>query len=247
MNWGEKVIIKNTRFNIMYPKVNDLRRKAFEIEDALQDYFLPVTLIPIPDDAPEEIPRISTTSKSGHSQLTISLNNTQLVTNYDNDFGRDWSKSLDYTYDRINNVCSSLENYVGKKYLFSGLTTEIIFDSISEPIQLLRNNFLKLKTNTTPHEIEQKTTFILNDYYYVNITFKNLIIFENNSKHGFGRFKEQKEQFLGCILDINDRHGFNSSDDYTSNYKNIDEIINITRSMLEGKLIKMIEERVFEA
>jgi len=231
----------------MYPKVNDLRRKAFEIEDSLQDYFLPVNLIPIPDDAPEEIPRISTTSKTGHSQLTISLTNTQLITNYDDDFGRDWTKSLDYMHDRINKVRSSLEKYVGNEYLFCGLTTEIIFDSIKEPIQLLQNNFLKLTTDTTPHEIEQKITFIVNENYYVNVTFKNLIMFENSSKHGFGRFKEQKGQFLGCILDINDRHGFNRLDSYTSNHENIDEIIKITRSMLDGKLNKMIEERVFEA
>ena len=91
-----------------------MRRKAFDIEDQLKDYFHQVTLIPVPDDAPEEIPRISTTSHNGHSQLNISLSNTQLFTNYDEAFEGKWENCLEYVENRVNTLYSILGKYTNE-------------------------------------------------------------------------------------------------------------------------------------
>lgn len=242
------MLIKNTRYNIVYPRISNLRRKAFEIEDQLKDYFHQVTLIPVPDDAPEEIPRISTTSHNGHSQLNISLSNTQLVTNYDEFFEGKWEKCLEYVEDRVNTLYSTLGNFINEGYLFSGLTTEIIFDSIGDgdPIEIIKNKFINLKSNISPHEIEQKITFVIEDEYYVNITFKNLRVYEGLNYQGPGMLKNEKAHYLVCILDINDRHGFNYKDGYTSNIRNARKIIQLTRTILKEKLNTMITEGVFD-
>ncbi|MBP2242630.1 hypothetical protein J2Z40_003207 [Cytobacillus eiseniae] len=242
------MLIKNTRYNIVYPRISNLRRKAFEIEDQLKDFFHQVTLIPVPDDAPEDIPRISTTSHNGHSQLNISLSNTQLLTNYDDAFEGNWERCLDYVENRVDILYSTLGNYIKDGYLFSGLTTEIVFDSIldEDPIDLMRNKFINLKTDLSPHEIEQKITFVIEDDYYVNITFKNLRIYEGLNYQGPGMLKNEKDHYLVCILDVNDRHGFNYKDGYTSNIKNAKKIVKITRTILEEKLNKMITEGVFD-
>lgn len=240
--------IKNARYNMVYPKISNLRRKAFDIEEQLKDYFHQITLIPIPDDAPEEIPRISTTSHHGHSQLNISLSNAQLATNYDEAYESDWSECLSYLRDRTNKVYATLENYIDHGYLFSGLTTEIIFNNESQgdPIELIKDKFLKLQSNLSPHDIEHKITFVIEERYYVNITFKNLRIYQGMTIPTSGIQKQQKDHHLLCILDVNDRYGFNYKENYTSSKKETEAIFEITESILRDKLKKMITEGVFD-
>ncbi|MDQ0154231.1 hypothetical protein [Robertmurraya andreesenii] len=246
------MLIKNTRFNIVYPRISNLRRKAFDIEDLLKDYFHQVTLIPVPDDAPEEIPRISTTSHNGHSQLNISLSNTQLITNYDDTFQGKWENCLTYVEDRVNTLYNVLGNYANEGYFFSGLTTEIVFETltdkepIKDPINLIKSKFINIDTNTNPHDIEQKITFVIEEEYYVNITFKNLRVYEGLNIQSPGMLRNEKAHYLVCVLDINDRYGFNYKDAYTSNIENAMKVINITRSILDNKLHKMILEGVFD-
>jgi len=238
------MLIKNTRFNLVYPRINNLRRKAFEIEDKLEGYFHPLTLIPVPDEAPEEIPRMSTTSKNGHSQLNISLSNAQLVTEYSQDFENDWEKCLSYIEERIDSLFLVLSEYSHNEYLFSGLTTEIIFDNkeVENPISLLKEKFFNLKVNESIYELEQKLTFIVSEVYYLNITFKNLRVYDNIHHHTSGMLKNESAHYLLCILDINDRHGYNSKDNYQSNSDNSREVLRITKEMLNGKLKEIIEK-----
>lgn len=238
------MLIKNTRFNLVYPRINNLRRKAFEIEDKLQGYFHPLTLIPVPDEAPEEIPRMSTTSKNGHTQLNISLSNAQLVTEYSQDFENDWEKCLSYIEERIDSLFLVLKEYSRNEYSFSGLTTEIIFDSqeIEDPISILKEKFFNLEVNQSIFELEQKLTFIVNEVYYLNITFKNLRIYDDIHYQTPGMLKNESAHYLLCILDINDRHGFNSKENYHSNSDNSREVVRITKEMLNGKLKEIIEK-----
>ena len=46
----------------------------------------PFNLMPIPNEAPPEFPRITATSKNGHSQLMVSGNNVQVTTMFDSHF-----------------------------------------------------------------------------------------------------------------------------------------------------------------
>jgi len=135
------ILVKTARYNMFFPKVANLRRKAFEIEDQLSPYFNAVTLVPVPDEAPEEIPRISTSSHHGHSSLNISLTNAQIATNYDEKFENDWPSCLSYLKERVNQISNVLSKYINGQYLFSGLTIELIVNGHDNPIELIKNNF----------------------------------------------------------------------------------------------------------
>ncbi len=242
------MLVRTARYNLFFPKVSNLRRKAFEIEETLSPYFTSVTLIPIPDDAPEEIPRIATSSHNGHSTLNISLTNAQISTSYDEKFERDWESCLSYLKERVFQISNVLSSYIEGDFLFSGLTTEIVFDDLGEntPLELIKTRFLNYKGAQEPYDLEYKMTFVVDDSYYVNITFSNMRIYEGIHQAGAGimQFSELQEtaNLLGVVVDINNRFAFNHKKDHHSSQDSIEKIFEITYGLLDSRLKKMIEE-----
>ena len=55
---GITVIILNTQYNILYTRLSDIIRRVVSCEDLLLGDFLPYQILPIPDEAPPNIPRI---------------------------------------------------------------------------------------------------------------------------------------------------------------------------------------------
>jgi len=244
------ILVKTARYNMFFPKVANLRRKAFEIEDQLSPYFNAVTLVPVPDEAPEEIPRISTSSHHGHSSLNISLTNAQIATNYDEKFENDWPSCLSYLKERVNQISNVLSKYINGQYLFSGLTIELIVNGHDNPIELIKNNFLNYKGSIEPYDLQYKVTFLIDQIYYVNITFSNVRTYEGivplyTGIHNFVGLKEISNA-LAVSIDINDRHGFNYEQDYFSSTEKFEHIFEIAYKILDSRLIKMIEEGVIE-
>jgi hypothetical protein len=238
--------IQNTQFNLIYPPIADLRRRVFELEDCLSDSFsVPFNLAPIPDEAPAEIPRITTNSHRGHSTLAVSLNSAQFSTRYDDNFSSDWEKCLVYVQRRIEGLVRALNSFVKDNFLFSGLSTSIIMDLSQEPIDLLIDKFLCLKSNYKPFDIEFKSTFIIDEQYYVNISLGNVRTFENyllgttNNIVPLISLKPKKEM-LGITIDINDRYGYNYSNHYTSGLQQVSKIISLTDDIIRNKLNNMV-------
>jgi len=244
------MIIQNTNFSILYPRINNLRRKFVEHEDKLSEYFLPYNILPIPDDAPEEIPRIIMATKNGHSNLQISLNAMMLNTNYDNVFQNNWDACLDYLKKRVNNIYEILQDTLKQdKFLFTGLTTQMIFDNINEnPIKLINDRLLNIKVSKEPFDLNCKLTFVYEENYYINITFMNMRFYEGTVALGNDSLAKLKEKAhnLGIILDVNDRYGFNYKEGYTSNYSKVENVFEITTDIIKNKIDKFIKEGVFE-
>lgn len=243
------MIIQSARFNIVFPRVNNIRKKAFEIEDRLTPHYSPVTLIPVPDDAPELIPRIQTTSRSGHSNIEISLTSAQVVVNYDDDFNGDWKKCFEYLKTRAGLMSHSLFPYLQEGVLFSGVTVESVVSDVPA-IDLIKNQFLNYRSNLQPHDLEYKLAYVLNQENYINLGFRNSRTFEgmlpaNTGMIDFSTFKE-KSNVLAITVDINDRHAFNSDSNYRSDSNSTDQLFSILESLFDGKIQKMIQEGVID-
>lgn len=244
--------VQNTLYNIVYPKVSNLRRKVFELEDKLANSFtVPFSLLPIPDDAPDEIPRISARSHLGHSVLNISQNTTQFATNYDDNFQGDWSKCSDYIKRRVEELYTGLNSFLNGDFLFSGLTTNLVLDHLEgNPIDIIKRHLVNLQSEAAPFDLEYKVTFTIEERYYINITFKNLRMFEGLAPAGsIGipplTMLKEKAHMLGVTLDINDRYGFNFTPNYRTNSDQVLRIIDITGDIVEHKLNTMVMEGVF--
>jgi len=234
--------IVQTTITLFYPTVSQIGRKIFKFEDMLSKYYGPFQLLPVPEEAPEEIPRITAVSRNGHSQLIIAPSKLLFVTQYDDNFNRNWEKCLEYLnsgIDRLINILSDEISY----YSFSGLTTQLMFDNYDQPLDAL-SKFINLKSKPDPFDINIKLTFAIKDIHYANIAISNTrSINPNELEPGCLINTNQR---LGIILDVNDRYGFNFIKGYKSDAKALKNNIDITNEIVVNKLSMLIEEGVIE-
>lgn len=241
--------IQSATYNIVYPECRNIRREVFTLEDKLDSLFVkPFSLIPIPDDAPAELPRIQATSNVGNSLLSISLNSAQLNIEYNNieynnnDFLEDIRKCMYKVFDAISNSTNN-------KYLFSGLTLNIVVDDLNtNPVDVLLNNFGQSNNNIKPFDITNKVAYVYNDQYYINIECSNFRKYRSPSSISINPFANAEEvaHLMLVTLDINDRYAFNYKDGYLSSSDEVENIINLTSSILSTKIERYIKEGVFE-
>ena len=100
--------IRTGSFNIVFPNVLDMRENLFNLEKVFSNFMSPFNLMPIPNEAPPEFPRITATSKNGHSQLMVSGNNVQVTTMFDSHFWKDLTSCFSYMEDMRDKILASL-------------------------------------------------------------------------------------------------------------------------------------------
>lgn len=98
------MIIKQTNLNLVYPRIMEYRKKFANAEDILRQYFMPSTILPIPEQVQDEVPRIIAQSKNGHSVLNIALSVASFITNYNDSFVSDWNKCKTYLEQRCSDI-----------------------------------------------------------------------------------------------------------------------------------------------
>lgn len=240
--------IVDTQFNVFYPKIPEIRKQMFILEEKLNKQFkTPFNLVPVPDDAPVEIPRIVAMSMHGHSQLHFSLNNAGLTTSYDQEYNSDWGKCRNYIEKKSENYISVIEELSNNRFLFSGLVVRVEIPTKIEPLELLKEKFFKLGSSTNPFDIEFKITFVKDETYYINMTFSNFRFFEGASTVELSSpaYLNLREKGIGVILDINDRFGFNYNKGYSSNRDKQKVLLELATTVLEDKLEEILEKGEF--
>lgn len=227
----------------------NLRKKIVDCEDVLSTSFLPYNILPIPDDAPEEIPRITMTTKNGHSNLQLSLNSLIFRTNYDENFYNNWDACTGYLREKIEIINSILYDTLKQdQFLFTGLSTEMIFDNLNEdPIGLISKKLINIKSNVKPFDLNCKVTFVYKDCYYINITIMNARLYEGVLALGDTSLAKLKEKShnIAIILDVNDRYSFNYKEGYTSDNSKMEIVFDIATDIINNKMENFIMEGVF--
>lgn len=231
----------NSSFCLFSLPVENIRENFFQLEKDLSTLFAkPFNLVPLPDAAPLEIPRITAVSINGFSSLNISLNSYQFVTRFDKVYSSDWNKCRDYIKDRLYKIYDILDPFFKKK-LYCGLTVNLIknLSDKDNAIDILLNNLTKFSSKNEIYDIDNKYTFVKNKNYYVNIRVYNQRLSINNILPGTLKENEQQNN-IGILLDINDKYGFNYEPNYVSNKEKIDNIIEIADDIVFNKLENFI-------
>ncbi|MEW4371758.1 hypothetical protein [Paenibacillus kandeliae] len=243
------MLIQKASFNTFFPKVNNIRKRAFDIEERLQDYYNQISLNSLPDEAPDLIPRIQAHSKNGHSSIEISLTNAQVMVNYDEQFQNNSIECLNYLQERSYLLKSAINPHIEVGTLFSGISVEAMIEGVPA-LDIIKNRFMNYKSNADPYDLECKITYILEDKYYLNLVFKNIRFYEGIIPEGtqFLNFAELNERanVLGISVDINDRHAFNHDLSYRSTKFSEDYMFGLVHDLFANKLEKMIEEGVID-
>lgn len=243
------MLIKNTSISIKFKRIDNLKKKYFLNEDILKEHFNEATVLPIPDDAPLEIPRIIIKSSNEHSQLNISPIAATLQIDYNDGFEKDWKKCEQYIRQKMKIVFSFLNILTNNEYEYIGVVTEVLLDEyMKNGARILAHNLLKNSDDSSIYDLNIKYTFIENDNIFVNIVLQNARLFRNGidaDAAGSLSIDNQVSESIGAVIDINDRYGYNTYNDYKTDSSKLDFIIAKMTAVMDSKLKGLLEKGVY--
>ncbi len=245
------VTINHALFNMVFPKLSDIRLRFVDIESVLSDSFLPGQCLPIPNDAPPEIPRMIFNSLNGHSTLSISSINAQLTVNFDSHFHRDLDNCYRYLSKKANVLIKLLGQFMNEGFLYSGLSINGTLDPLTadedDSLRFMSNRFLNFECNPKPVELSSKLVFVQENKFYINLSFANTTLF-NGIPQMAGSLMNLKSvgKAVTFDVDINDRYAFNYDANYRSTQESAEKVLSISRFFMENRLGKFIKEGVLE-
>ena len=242
--------IRTGSFNIVFPNVLDMRENLFNLEKVFSNFMSPFNLMPIPNEAPPEFPRITATSKNGHSQLMVSGNNVQVTTMFDSHFWKDLTSCFSYMEDMRDKILASLslfglEHEKELTFYYSGLNMQIEFsgdDGIDDPVSFIAGRFFKGSISQSIKDIAFRTTLTVDDTYFINVEISNHRFLEGaqivpGSLYGM----KETSHTLTVNIDINDRLAFNTKNAYLSTKDTPKKIFELSKKFITESLPVLIE------
>lgn len=233
------MIIQDSSVNLMFNKIDNLKKTYILNQGILKDKFNEATILPIPDDAPSEIPRILMTSQKEHSQLSIGPEAITLQTVYDDAFNKNWDECEKYVGSRLEDVFLLSDELTMKSYNYIGMVVNLIIDDINQNAQFkLYQNLFNKKAIDNLDDILIKYTYVLDKKYYVNITVKSNRILKKIITNKAGALIDNNilAHTIGVNLDINDRYAFNYNQSYASSKKEFSKILEIMTNLIKNEL-----------
>lgn len=242
------MIIQDSTITIKFARVENLKRLYFKNEDALREAFNEATVLPIPDDAPSEIPRIILKSKNEYTQLNISSDTISMQTVYDESYRKNWTLCEKYINDKIKYLFDFADSLTNGNYNYVGIVISIIEDEINKnATEILTSNLLSKKSQTSPYDLNIKYTFLEENAYFVNIAIQNVRVFSGDtdaSVSGALSDANLRAHTIGATVDVNDRYRFNNVNDYKSGKESLIKVLSLTTKSIE-KLGPLIKEGVY--
>ncbi len=243
------MIIKQTNLNVVYPRISDYRKKFVLAEDVLQEHFMAPTILPVPDQVQEDVPRIIVQTKNGHSVLNIALSVASFTTNYDGAYAGDWEHCKAYLDARCASVYGITENLTGNRNIFVGLITNVEIDDLSENgLVTLKKSLLGTNAGKLgePYDLSCKLTYVYKERFFINIVLENAREFEvQQFENGKTCVMKERRHTVSACIDVNDRYIANKSPEYVSDKNVFNEILEITSNIINNKLKDLVEKGEF--
>lgn len=243
------MLIKGTSISVTYKRINGVKKTYYNNEEILKQYFNEATVLPVPDDAPDEIPRIIVKTLHEHAQLNITPVASTLQITYNDGFERDWESCVAYIQERMNTVFEFLNILTDNQYDYIGIVTNVLMDDVAtDGAKVLANNLLKGQDVSRIYDLDIKYTFVEEEKIFVNIMLQNARLFqENASPNNAGDLavSNQIAESIAAIVDINDRYGFNNDRDYRTDSSQLDQLICKMSEVINEKLCLLVEQGVY--
>lgn len=238
------MIFNNSVINIKFPKTENIKRKYILHEDILNEKFNEASILPIPDDAPDDIPRILISSKGEHSQVNIAPGAVNLQTIYSGKYVKNWTLCEKYINSRVDDLMKLTEVFTEGTYDYIGVVVNLLWDDIQKDgNKVLFKNLFGRDAEDTLDDLEVKYTYVENEKYYVNITLRSAKQFKASliGKAGDYNSDNLKEHTIAATIDINDRYSYNNFERYVSKKENFREIMHLVNIVINDKIGSLIE------
>ncbi len=240
------MLIQKSAITVKYKRIDGIKRIYYNNEKIFKNYFNEATVLPVPDDAPTEIPRIIIKTLHDHAQLNISPEATTFEVFYDEGFERDWTKCSQYIEARMESVFAFLNLLTDNNYEYIGVVSYILFDEIEKDgTAILAERLLKSEKIKHIYDINIRYTFTEKENIFVNITLQNARLYKSDiSTDIAGELNKDNllAESIGAIVDINDRYGFNDDVNYQSSAKNLTVLLQNMDNVINNKLTDLIKK-----
>ena len=240
------MLIQGTSVTVTYKKIEGIKRVYYNNDKVLKRYFNEATVLPVPDEAPVDIPRIIIKTLNEHAQLNVSPIATTFDARFDSGFERNWESCAKYISERMSSVFEFLNILTDNAYEYIGLVSNVLYDEVkNNGANKIESSLLNSKKIKDIYDINIKYTFVENDNYFVNIMLQNARLIKGgvnvNSAGVLGK-DEQIAESIGAVIDINDRYGFNTKNNYQSDSGKLDYLIQSMGNIVNNKLETLIEK-----
>lgn len=237
--------INQTQINIFFPKIIDLRNQFIKNEHLLKDYFLPGTILNLPPQIDENVPRIIVQSKNGHSTLNISLSNVAFTTLYDNEYVNNWDLCNKYINSRVSKIYELVDILTEKRNYYVGLTVFFELNDIDDvAVNIIKNKLLNkdLSIFNSLYGVACNFVYVVNEKYFVNLSIHDV----RNNLDSYGKIiNGEMQRSIGIVLDINDRYVLNKNNAYISNCDSFNEINSIVNKIMNNEIVNFINNGSF--
>lgn len=239
------MIIQNTAVNIRFSRIENIKRKYILNEEILKEKFNEAIILPIPDDAPMEVPRILIKSKGEHSQINIAPEAITMQTIYTDEHKKNWRLCEEYISSRVQDIFKLTDEFTCGNYHYIGVVTNLIWDTeMKDGNKVLFRNLMGKEATNNLDDLVVKYTYVVDQKYYVNITLQSAKVYNGVNGNEAGAFADENLQThtISIVLDINDRYSFNQNKGYISNKEKFEEIITLTTDIVNNKLKNLVEK-----
>lgn len=244
--------INNIVVTFWFNKITDIKNKISYFESELNEYFHGINSIGVPADISPEYPRLTATSDSGHTKLNVSMINLQMVTNFDSEFNTNYNECFDYIKQRALKAYNLLTKKLNINVLYGAILVLCEVDD-ENPMNLIKTNLLSDKLNGNFCESGVKIAEIIDDKYYINLSFNTTKQITINKKiEG-----DQKDIILPLIsltnaavekegvaisYEINDKYLFDNEEKHSLNLENLNSMLDIAEKDISNKIMKKINK-----
>jgi hypothetical protein len=242
---GKCMLIQETSISVRYPKIDGIKKAYYNHEELLKEFFNEAMVLPIPDNAPVEVPRINIKTLHEHAELNISPISAAFVVRYNDGYERDWSACVKYIIARMSRVFEFLNIMTNNNYEYIGVVTNVIYDEIADHgAQQISNTLLNSSKISDIYDVNIRYTFVEKDNMFINIMLQNARLFKQNismEEAGALCAENQIAESIGAIIDINDRYGFNNKPDYKSDSDMLNTLLESMSDVINNMLSVLIE------
>lgn len=244
--------INNIVITFWFNKITDIKNKIDYFESELNEYFHGINSIGVPADISPEYPRLTAKSDGGHTNLNVSMINLQIATKFDSEFNTDYNKCFDYIKQRALKAYNLLTNILNINVLYGAILVLCEIDD-ENPMNLIKTNLLSNKLNGNYCESGVKIAEIVENKYYVNLSFNTTKQITVNKKLD----SDQKKIILPLIsltnavvekegiaisYEINDKYLFNNDEKYSLDLEHLNSMLDIAEKDVSNEIMKKINK-----
>ncbi len=244
--------INNIVVTFWFNKITDIKNKISYFESELNEYFHGINSIGVPADISPEYPRLTANSDGGHTKLNVSMINLQIATNFDSEFNANYNKCFDYIKQRALKTYNLLTKKLNINVLYGAILVLCEADD-KNPMNLIKTNLLSNKLNGNYCESGVKIAEIIDNKYYINLSFNTTKQITINKKLESGQREiifplisltnaVVEKEGIAISYEINDKYLFDSEENYSLDLKNLNSMLDIAEKDVSNEIMKKINK-----